>query len=326
MFEAKVIAHSISSFDKEIITYQLKYPRFIHAEAKTHRVLEIDSVLVEILTDMGFMDDPNLSRNASSSRAIPVAKMIEQVRTNPAMPIHWGANQPGMQADMEVADIDNAKDLWRTAAANAADLAEAMMEGGLHKQVANRILEPFQWISVVVTATEWDNFHALRSHKDAQPEIKLLSDMMLEARAKSTPRLLDVGMWHLPYADSLRDWEDVLIYLKKVRATHSEPINTELNDLLLLKKVSAARCARVSYLTHDGKPTTVEADLALCERLAGAQPFHASPFEHQATPDEFWDIAGDNGWENPHLHGNFVGWIQARKMMVGEHITDYQYT
>lgn len=295
MFEAKIIAHSISEQDKEIITYQLKYPRFIHAEFMTHRLL---------------------SRNASSSRAIPVAKMIEQVRTNPAMPIHWGANQPGMQADMEVADIDNAKDLWRKAAINAADSAEAMMESGLHKQVANRILEPFQWISVVVTATEWDNFHALRSHKDAQPEIKLLSDMMLEARAKSTPNLLGQCQWHLPYIKP-DDYTEAEIYLSE----KGTPPHGDLVDDLL-KQVSAARCARVSYLTHDGKPTTVEADLALCERLAGAQPFHASPFEHQATPD----VLTEGTWGNPRLHGNFVGWIQARKMMDGEHIINYQYT
>ena len=315
MFEAKIIAHSVSEQGKEIITYQLKYPRFIHAEFMTHRLF---------------------SRNASSSRAIPVAKMIEQVRTNPAMPVHWGANQPGMQADVEVQHVGNAKDLWRQAANKAADMAEEMLNIGLHKQVANRILEPYQWISVVVTATEWDNFHTLRSHKDAQPEIKLLSDMMLEARAKSTPQLLKAGEWHLPYIDLDKDFESVSLLLKDIRS--EEGWYAQIYDVL--KKVSAARCARVSYLTHDGKPTTVEADMALCERLAGAQPFHASPFEHQATPDnlKYFPYIDSNThpdgnaigfqrrWENPELHGNFVGWIQARKLMPGEHITEYQYT
>lgn len=297
MFEAKIIAHSTSEQNKEIITYQLKYPRFIHSEFMTHRLF---------------------SRNASSSRAIPVAKMIEQVWSNPAMPVHWGANQPGMQADGEIQHVGNAKDLWRQAADKAADVAEEMLNIGLHKQVVNRILEPFQWISVVVTATEWDNFHALRSHKDAQPEIKLLSDMMLEARAKSTPNLLSQGQWHLPYIKP-DDYIEVETYLsKKGTPPHGDLVED------LLKQVSAARCARVSYLTHDGKPTTVEVDLALCERLAGAQPFHASPFEHQATPDYFDDKY--NHWRNKELHGNFVGWIQARKMMDGEHITEYQYT
>ena len=299
MFEAKIIAHSTSNSGKEILTYQLKYPRFIHAEFMTHRLF---------------------SRNASSSRAIPVAKMIEQVRTNPARPIHWGANQSGMQADQEL-DSDakyGCEIAWDAAARFAIQCAEDMVSRGLHKQVVNRILEPFQWISVVVTATEWENFHALRSHKDAQPEIKLLSDMMLEARSKSTPRLLSENMWHLPYADNHKDWTEVFSYLKKDR----EPSISEVNEIL--KKVSAARCARVSYLTHDGMPTTVDIDLSLCERLAGSQPFHASPFEHQATPDYFDDKF--NQWRNKERHGNFVGWIQARKMMKGEHITDYQYT
>ena len=79
--EVKVIADSISESGKRITTFQLKYPRFIHSEVMTHRVF---------------------SRNASSSRAIPVKKMIEQVRNNPAMPIHWGANQSGMQAKNEL--------------------------------------------------------------------------------------------------------------------------------------------------------------------------------------------------------------------------------
>lgn len=300
MFEAKIIAHSISEAGEEIITYQLKYPRFIHAEFMTHRVF---------------------SRNASSSRAIPVAKMIEQVRTNPAMPIHWGANQPGMQADKELDEWNKglAIGAWEAAADHAARLAEDMNKWGAHKQVVNRILEPFQWISVVCTATDWDNFHALRSHPDAQPEIKHLSDLMLEARKASEPRLLKEGMWHLPYADSQADWIGAYAHLKNGRITRDEPKSSEVQSLL--SKVSAARCARVSYLTHDGKTSTIEQDLALCERLAGAQPFHASPFEHQATPDTFCR----GKWTDPELHGNFTGWIQARKLMRGENITNYQY-
>lgn len=313
MFEAKIVAHSVSEFGKEIITYQLKYPRFIHAEFMTHRVL---------------------SRNASSSRAIPVAKMIEQVRTNPAMPIHWGANQPGMQAKEELtgSDLVATQDDWLVAAKTAAAIAERMDSYGAHKQIVNRILEPFQWISVVCTATEWDNFHTLRSHADAQPEIKLLSDLMLEARKASEPRLLKEGMWHLPYADTHADWVGAFNHLKNGRITRDEPKSSEV--LSLLSRVSAARCARVSYLTHEGKTSTIDQDLALCERLAGAQPFHASPFEHQATPDTKvypeWDLEKlcedyELLWAYPELHGNLVGWVQHRKTMVGENITSFNY-
>ena len=150
MIEAKVILDSVSPAGKRITTLQLKYHRFIHSEFMTHRAF---------------------SRNSMSSRAVPVAKMIEQVRNDPAMPVHWGKNQPGMQArdDLTGEALINAQMAWRGAAAKAADSAQLMMDNGLAKQVANRILEPFQWMHTVVTATEWDNFFALRCHPDAQP-------------------------------------------------------------------------------------------------------------------------------------------------------------
>lgn len=263
---AKVIAHSVSKFhDKPIITLQLRYPRFIHSELMTHR---------------------DFSRNASSSRAIPTPKMIEQVRNDPAMPVHWGKNQPGMQAFEEVhpADIAIARQLWLQGAQEAADLAEDMNQLGLHKQVINRILEPFQMISVIVTATEWDNFFDLRRHKDADPTIKALADAMWDAIQGSTPRVLEDFEWHLPY---VTDDE---------RAAF---------DWAVLVKVSAARCARVSYLTHDGENPSIEKDLALYERLVGSRPLHASPIEHQALPSE----KETDRW------GNFNGWIQNRKLV-----------
>ena len=151
-FEVKIIKDSVSREGKNLTTMQLKYPRFIHAEFMTHR---------------------EFSRNASSSRAIPVAKMIEMVRTDPAMPIHWGANQPGMQADNQLTGegLAGTVSAWGWAANYAADQAEYMSKLGAHKQVANRILEPFQWISVVMSSTQWANFYGLRCHPEAQPEI-----------------------------------------------------------------------------------------------------------------------------------------------------------
>lgn len=298
-FLAKVIAHSKHYLTgKEICTMQLSYPRFIHAEFMTHRVF---------------------SRNASSSRAIPVAKMIEQVRTNPAMPIHWGKNQPGMQAAMEhdapvvldqVIEFDNPSDsplfttepaslsvqeAWCLAAEQAALIAEAMAKAGYHKQVVNRILEPFQWIHVIVTATEWDNFFALRDHEDAQPEIRHLAQLMKQAMSESQPKTLSIGDWHLPYV-TLDD-------VQRLMNSYQE------NWLELAKQVSAARCCRVSYLKHDGTQASLKEELELCEKLASAVPIHASPFEHQATPDHFWR---PNGYCNPAQSRNFVGWMQYR--------------
>lgn len=273
---AKVIEDSISKQDIRLTTMQLTYPRFIHSEVMTHRVF---------------------SRNASSSRAIPVAKMIEMVRTDPAMPIHWGKNQPGMQAHEELTglELDHAKQLWKIAADEAADTAKYMVNLGVHKQVANRILEPFQHIHVVVTATEWENFFNLRNHQDAQPEIRALAIVMREAMDASKPKVLLDGEWHLPYV------------------LEEEYSNTLAN----LRKMSAARCARVSYLTHDGKTPDIDKDLELYSRLIDSEPMHASPIEHQATPDKFVAsiMCGGVMWNSAKLHGNFYGWIQNRKLV-----------
>jgi hypothetical protein len=287
----RVIADSIANGitnRKRITTLELRYWRAIHAEFLTHRML---------------------SRNASSSRAIPVAKMIEQVRNDPAGPIHWGKNQPGMQANEQHdapvtlfqyanvgAPTDNLFDgfsqeftiqeAWVEAAHNAAEVAEAMNAAGYHKQLVNRILEPFQYISVIVTATEWENFFQLRNHPDAQPEIQDLAATMKAAMEQSDPVLRggdwsDAYAWHLPYV-----------------------LDTErkLYRLDVLQALSTARNARVSYLTHDGDTPNPEKDMGLYERLVGAEPLHASPTEHIAAPLK-------NGTDT---HKNFVGWHQFR--------------
>lgn len=271
-FEAKVIEDSINTAGVRLTTMQLRYPRFFHSEFMTHRVF---------------------SRNASSSRAIPVAKMLEQISSEPAMPIHWGQNQPGMQASTEVQHVGYAMDLWKHAAVAAATTAKAMNEMGLHKQVVNRILEPFQFISVVVTATEWDNFFLLRNHADAQPEIKYLAQLMKEAMDCSVPQfrykneagVIDGEEWHLPYVT----YKERQFYCDKP---------------LLLAKISSARCARVSYLTHEGKEPAIDKDLELYERLVGSVPIHASPTEHPAR------VAKDHKAEK--WYKNFRGWKQHR--------------
>lgn len=308
-FEAKVIEDSISH-GVRLTTLQLRYPRFVHAEFMTHRVF---------------------SRNASSSRAIPVAKMIEQVRNHPAMPVHWGKNQPGMQAHEQSTDtvwVQRAlmpldgyayghsgdwagtkvektglipQDAWRIAAERACQVAEAFMEAGYHKQVVNRILEPFQWISVIVTATEWENFFELRDHDDAEPNIRLLAQMMKQAMDDHTPMQRagdpdNAYNWHLPYVTD------------KERFDFSQAPR-------LLAKLSTARCARVSYLTHEGKEPDQLADMNLYDRLVGSRPLHASPIEHQAWPMAKWDFNYDPELE---FSGNFRGWHQYRKQVESE--------
>jgi hypothetical protein len=218
-----------------------------------------------------------------------------------------------MQAGAEIDDIENAKRVWLAARDQAITVVESLVLGfNLHKQIANRLLEPWAHINVVLTATDFQNWWALRRHPDAQPEIKELADAMFRIRSENEPRLRKPGYWHLPY----------------VRADEC------LLDLELQKKISVARCARVSYLTHDGRQTSPEEDIQLYDRLVGSHPLHASPAEHQATPDAYEikdeamagfaargteeKYAWHPAWQQPELHGNFNGWIQLRKTLPGE--------
>jgi len=288
MIAAKVIAHSIAN-DIPLITMELNYPRFIHSEFMTHRMF---------------------SRNASSSRAIPVEKVIEQVRNSPAMPIHWGKNQPGMQA-REV--LDNGKVWWESASLSAIQEATYLYQRGYHKQIVNRVLEPFQWIKVIVTATEWDNFFNLRLHPDAQPEIQELARCMRKAVDSSTPQELKPGEWHLPYIN-----EDEICM---AQVGYSEPYCINLDDLI---KCSVARCARVSYNNHDNSSPDIEKDIALADKLLEAG--HMSPLEHQLTPmlsSKLTDFNLDNlekgvthvDRERNLWSGNVRGYIQYRQLL-----------
>lgn len=321
---AKIIKDSVSPTGQRITTMELKYPRFIHAEAKTHRVMSIGGEEYTLTQDAGFMSDPNLSRNASSSRAIPVEKMIQSVIDDPAMPIYWGKNQPGMQAKVELEGEEKraAMRAWLDGMNQAVQCAQRMLALGVHKQIANRVIEPWSHITVVVTATEWNNFLHLRDHEDAQPEIAELARCVRVELELSDPVSLKPGEWHLPYIN-LTDWALADEFCRKGRITRDMPSHAELCEVL--RKLSTARCARVSYLTHDGKEPDIKADLALYDRLVGSSPLHASPTEHQATPDSQLESfeAGNYyiEWVNPTKHGNLSGWIQHRKLLPGENVT-----
>jgi thymidylate synthase ThyX len=288
--EAKIIADSICDHlprtTKRLTTFQLRYPRFIHAEFMTHR---------------------DFSRNASSSRAVPIERMIADILADTAMPIHWGKNQKGMQANEELSDDerDLAKSAWLRARDKAIIEAKKLIKIGAHKQIVNRILEPYSHISVVMTATKFDNFFYLRQHKDAQPEIKVLADKMWDALARSTPKLLEHGMWHMPYVtdeERGRVGDDGLL----VYSNHK------------LIKMSVARSARVSYLTHDGENPSFAADAALYDRLVGSSPLHASPTEHQAQALHY-DSYDPTFARRSYLGGNLgLGWMQFRKTLPNE--------
>lgn len=267
---AKIVADTVGPlYGTRITTMLLRYPRFIHAEFMTHRMF---------------------SRNASSSRAIPVKRLIEDVMIDPAMPLFWGKNQPGMQAYEEhnakvymtgptgEAEGLRREEAWRWGLEHAISLAKAYEEAGYHKQIVNRLLEPWAHINVVVTATEWDNFFALRTHKTAQPEIQVLAKAMQAALEESTP--IRSG-WHIPFC-------------KRGEYPWME------NSLL-----SAARCARTSYLTHDMKEPDYEADMKLARRLMEPEdsgPPHMSPFEHAAV-------------ESEGKYANYTNWQSKRHLL-----------
>jgi len=274
-FHARVLLDSISPAHIRLTTMEVRYPRFIHSEMLTHRVL---------------------SRNSSSSRAIPIRKMIDAVRSDPAMPLWWGRNQSGMQAREEVDESTRAlaEAEWKRALEDALAHAERLTASdiNLHKQLVNRILEPFAWITVIVTATEWANFFTQRTHDDAQPEIKHIAEMMLAAYRASTARRLAPGEWHTPLI--LPDEESTLAQDARLH-------------------ISVARCARVSYLSHDGTRDHAK-DIELYERLVGGGANgHWSPFEHVATP-----LSGASEWS-----GNFRGWEQYRKRFPQEHASTF---
>lgn len=264
-YEAKVVEDSINPHNKiRLTTFQLTYPRFIHGEVMTHRVF---------------------SRNASSSRAIPVKTFLKQVWKNPAMPVRWGANKPGMQANEDLTGFKLwfTKFIWKFTGKLVCSLVWTLNKfAAPHKQIINRLLEPWQFIHVVVTATEWENFFALRNHQDAQPEIKLLAELMQSAMNESIPPIRNN---HLPYI------------------TLDEKVNIDSGKLKLEDaiKCSTARCARVSYLTHDGNKPSIENDMKLYSRLVDANPPHLSPTEHPASAAKVKTFIN-----------NFKGWQQHR--------------
>jgi len=314
---AIIVADSVNRYGNRLTTFQLRYWRPIHSELMTHRVF---------------------SRNAGSSRARPAQKIIDQVIMEPWGPIHWGQNEPGMQANEELDMMakEAAKMVWQRAAEAAAHNAQDMVNIKAHKQIVNRLLEPFTYIDVLVTATEFANWFKLRDHADAQPEIRELAQLMHLAYRESLPTQVFGGQWHLPYITK-DDWEAVERFCRVGRISYFVPSYKE--KLEVVRKISVARCARVSYKAFDGTVAPIEKDIELFNQLLVSEPLHASPAEHQATPDEMqWiqtlavaspedhnngdddeEVLGtDERWMNPHLHGNFVGWKQYRKMIPNE--------
>jgi hypothetical protein len=299
-----------------IDTLLLRNPRWIHAEGRTHRLMKIGEDMEISVPTPSLMEDENLSRNASSSRAIPVEKLIQDVLDDPAVPLFWGKNQKGMQASEEcdalvpvvtAGGLKNVRreDAWLLARDYAVGFAQCFAQSGYHKQIVNRLLEPFSHITVVVTATNWSNFLALRDHPDAEPHIQILAREIRKALEGAEVQTLAPGEWHLPF---VTDGEH-----------EGVPASDALHGFDKLRKLSVARCASTSYKTVDGFDMTLERAIELHDKLRDHRPMHASPFEHQAMADYVADGGGPAyRYINTRLHGNFTGFCQYRKMLPNE--------
>ena len=312
MIKATIIADSVSEHTgQRITTYELEYPRFILAELNTHRLL---------------------SRNSASSRAIPIEKMIEQVISNTATPIHWGLNQSGMQAKEEQANTNACKEAWCNARDSAIHHAYQLKNLGLHKQIVNRVLEPFQMMKTLVTATSFDNFFNLRCHPDAQPEIKQLADLMYQAMQESEPEVLYVAEWHTPYVHHDRDeYGNLIYYVLNTDTTGTETDGYQYYQYLTSEeaiKVSCSCAAQVSYRKND---ISIEKALAIYDKLVNSDPVHASAFEHCATPIYNEKQNGVTGFferptflEKIPLSGNFQNWVQYRQLIPNHDCKEFK--
>lgn len=285
MSKAEIVTDSIGPNGVRLITYVLTYPRIIHGELMTHRAF---------------------SRNASSSRAIPVSRQITMIEKDPFIPKSFTKNQKGMQGGEPLAGEDHikAEQVWVKAMKHACEMAREFVTLGVSKQYANRILEPYSYITVVCTATEYENFFALRVHTDAQPEMQEIATKMYEARLLSTPKLLSEGQYHLPFITQ-DDYNENTAAFARLQG---------IDYQLLQVKRSVARCARVSYLNHEGKNPSIQEDLDLYDRLVGSDPKHCSPTEHQASASNCANLRS----------GNLNGWHQYRQMLPNQNIKEFK--
>lgn len=290
MIKAQIIADSINSKGKRITSFVVTMPRIVLAELNTHRVL---------------------SRNSASSRAIPFVKMLEMVKKSPFIPIRWMKEHTGMQGNeffTDEAEIAQLEKVYLEGRDNAVKTAENLSALGLTKQIVNRGLEAYMYHTVIITATELENYFALRAHEAAEIHIQKLAFLMLEEMNNSTPKLLQVGEWHIPFGGNMDD----AALEKFMPSIQPDSLNWHEEHMQFLKvKVATARCARVSYTVvgEEGKPDNYDNDIKLHDRLLGMG--HLSPFEHcaQATDNEEWS-------------GNFQGWTQYRKTLPNENRND----
>ena len=350
---AKTIADSIGEHSPRLFTVETRAPTMIHQEVLRHRRL----ITEEGLSVLGLGWEPDFSYSVSSTRAVPFAKLLQEVR-DPllrAAPVHWGRAQrgmvPGDEIDDEVADVswydvlahmalhqddsilvgarfsesndlltrrEVARRLWALSSRMAAAAAETMVHfADPHKSIPNRMIAPYAHYNVLMTGTEpgWLNFFGLRLDGAADPIVRALAEVIWREWSESKPQTLRPGEWHLPYADDEDTFEEIDEWRIRIGA---DPDMDGSDRLKTRQRMSVARCAHLSYTSFEtGERMTVEQCLNLYQRLVGSVPIHASPAEHQCTPDLYDPALGR--WEHPEQSGNVgLGWIQYRKLLLRE--------
>lgn len=288
-----------------------------------------------------------LSKNCSSSRAIPINRMLGYIEDNMALPVYLGRNKSGMQAVEEIEDKEPALSVWRDSFYQVEDSVNKLLDLKVHKQIANRLTESYQMMKVVISATDWENFWNLRLHKDAQPEFLLLVYKMFKAMGQSTPTLLRAGEWHLPYVEICQGEavEDTyyFYYENDESGTRADGQQYEVRMTLEeAKQRSAASCASVSYRTEALTEKSIE---NIFNMLIKAEVVHSSPLEHQATPmkPSWWTMSGFEDtnlvddvetWEEGITHmrrtgdlcsGNLTGFIQYRHLLENNTCWDFDF-
>lgn len=307
--KANIIADSVNQFGNRLTTFVVTFPRIVLAELNTHRMF---------------------SRNSASSRAIPFKRMLEVVKTEPFIPIKFMKEHKGMQGTEFITDedgINQATSYWLKARDEAVNWAEGLSNQGITKQVCNRLLEPFLYHTAIITASEWENFFALRAHPDAEIHIQELAHKMLDAYGVSTPKVLQPGEWHVPFGEKfdiqrIIDGEAFSKEFDGYAFGASGDIEPYIDEYKV--KIATARCARVSYLNFEGKDD-YEADIKLHDTLLKSG--HMSPFEHCAkamTNKQYTahKVRGIYNGDKLGICGNFRGFIQYRKLIPGENKKD----
>lgn len=310
LISASIVADSRTPYGERLTTLKLVIPRFILAELNTHRML---------------------SRNSASSRAIPFKKMVEMINKDPFVPIKWMKEHNGMQGydyfNLESSSAKYLEDNWLKARDMAVMYADTHTRYGGSKQIADRLLEPFMYHMVLVSATDWENMIALRLSEDAEIHFQDVTQKIVRVMNISTPIVLEPGDWHIPYGDSFhKEKLDAVEHICwGICPERLKPIDTEELSRI---KIASARCARLSYQTFGDTPKDdYEADIKLHDKLLTSG--HMSPFEHIArvmTEEERDYYFVSDGPNEPQFHearlGNFGGFIQYRKLIEGENQTD----